>query len=47
MPLDPIDEDGDRLAVTINLSEAMILSGQRDGESMLRLAVHEARRAAT
>ena len=30
--------------MTINLGEAMILSGQRDGESMLRLAVREARR---
>jgi DNA-binding NarL/FixJ family response regulator len=36
--------DADRSTTTIALGEALMLSGQRDGESMLRGAVHEARR---
>ena len=44
MALEPTADNGDRLAVTIDLGHAMMLSGQRDGESMLRNAVHAARR---
>jgi DNA-binding NarL/FixJ family response regulator len=44
MTLDPAADDGARLAVKIDLGQAMMLSGQRDGELIVRDALHDARR---
>jgi DNA-binding NarL/FixJ family response regulator len=44
MTLDPEADDGARLAVKIDLGQAMMLSAQRDGEPMLRDALADARR---
>lgn len=44
MTLDPTSSDEEQLAVTIDLGESMMLSGDHDGEGLLRRAVQEARR---